>query len=241
MGCGSNQEKGYKNKNDNRRFACPSDKGIKVPSHPSSNIKEQEKSPSRNTQEAKHIDNNQLIAFSRGSDTVVVPGIDESWYRNGECQNRCPSSTHTDNHHIEDKELKEYECKPVATFQGTKLVEELWRRCQQKQENESWHNLHHKLLVSYLTEWATTDRLEQPTAQHKETRQTEENKHRIIAHSGISQAEMANMCKNYEDHCESSHRIDICYSLLLHLRLQKYRKKTELLDIPTENVIFAQK
>ena len=120
-------------------------------------------------------------------------------------------------------------------------MEEFWRWCQKKQENESRHNLYHKLLVSNLTEWTTTDRLEQPTAQHKETRQTEENKNAVISHSGISQAEMAHMRKNHENHCESSHRIDICYSLLLHLRLQKYRKKTELLDIPTENVIFAQK
>ena len=57
---------------------------------------------------------------------------------------------------------------------------------------------------------------EQPAAQHEETRKTEEDKDRIIAHSGISQAEMTDMCKNHENHRESSHRIDVCNPLFRH-------------------------
>ena len=56
----------------------------------------------------------------------------------------------------------------------------------------------------------------QPAAQHKETRKAEEDKYCIIAHSGISQTEMTDMCKDDEDHCKPSHRIDVCYPLFRH-------------------------
>ena len=57
---------------------------------------------------------------------------------------------------------------------------------------------------------------EQPAAQHEETRKTEEDENRVIAHSGVSQAEMTDMSKNHENHRKSPHRIDVCYSLFRH-------------------------
>jgi hypothetical protein len=57
---------------------------------------------------------------------------------------------------------------------------------------------------------------EQPATQHEETRKTEEDENRVIAHSGVSQAEMTDMRKNHENHRESPHRIDVCYSLFRH-------------------------
>ena len=66
-------------------------------------------------------------------------------------------------------------------------------------------------------------RLKQPSTNHKETRQTEEDKHRITTHSRISQTEMANMRKNNENHSKSSHRINVFYPMLTHFA----RKSTE--------------
>ena len=59
-------------------------------------------------------------------------------------------------------------------------------------------------------------RFKQPATQHKKARKTEEDQNRIITHSGISKAEMTDMCKNHENHGESPHRIDVFYPLFAH-------------------------
>ena len=75
-----------------------------------------------------------------------------------------------------------------------------------------------------LFERTLSYRLEQPSANHKKTWQTKENKHRIIAHSRITQTEMAHMRKHYENHRKSSHRINVFNSLFCHI-LCKITKK----------------
>ena len=78
-------------------------------------------------------------------------------------------------------------------------------------------------MFGYLPERALGNWFEQPTANHKETRQSEEDKHGIIPHPWIPQTEMTNMRKHHENHCKSSHRINVFYPLLSHFA----RKSTE--------------
>lgn len=106
MRCGSDKEKDYGDKKNNRRFTRPSDKGLKMPSHPSSDIKEQKQSPRGNTQEAKHIENQRLIAYSRRAKAVVISGIEEGGDCDGNSQNRGPDLTCPFNQDIKDKKLK---------------------------------------------------------------------------------------------------------------------------------------
>ena len=71
-------------------------------------------------------------------------------------------------------------------------------------------------MFSNLFERTLGYRLEQPSANHKKTWQTKENKHRIIAHSRITQTEMTHMCKYNENHRKSSHRINVFNPLFCH-------------------------
>ena len=71
-------------------------------------------------------------------------------------------------------------------------------------------------------------RFEQPATQHEKTRKTEEDKNSIIAHSVISKTEMADMRKHYENHGESSHRIDVFYPLLCHYGCKITEKSPKL-------------
>ena len=78
-------------------------------------------------------------------------------------------------------------------------------------------------MLSNLLERTLRYRFKQPSTNHKETRQTEEYKHSITAHSRITQTEMANMRKHNENHSKSSHHINVFYPLLTHFA----RKSTE--------------
>ena len=78
-------------------------------------------------------------------------------------------------------------------------------------------------MLSNLFERTLRYRFKQPSTNPKETWQTEEYKHRITSHPGITQTEMAHMCKHNENHSKSSHRINVFYPLLTHFA----RKSTE--------------
>ena len=95
-------------------------------------------------------------------------------------------------------------------------MKEFWRRSQYQQENESWQQLNHRLMSGNGLDRVQGNRREKPATQHKEARKTEEDKNRIIAHPGITETEMTDMRKDDENHCESSHRIDVCYPLFRH-------------------------
>ena len=84
-------------------------------------------------------------------------------------------------------------------------------------------------------------RFEQPTTQHEKTRQTEENKNRIITHPGISKAEMADMRKNHENHRESSHRIDVFYPLLTHYGCKITEKSPKLWSLSQKILTLHKK
>ena len=71
-------------------------------------------------------------------------------------------------------------------------------------------------------------RFKQPTADKEKARQAKKDKHGIIAHSIITQAEMTDMRKNHENHRESSHGINISYSLVhtfAKVRLKEEKNK----------------
>ena len=61
-----------------------------------------------------------------------------------------------------------------------------------------------------------SNRLKQPTTQHKEAWQTEKKESPIKTQQGIPQAEMTDMRIYHENHRESSHRIDVFYPLFCH-------------------------
>ena len=116
-------------------------------------------------------------------------------------------------------------------------MEELWRRCQEEQEGEGGDNLNHEL----MGDGRPHSLIEQPPADKEETGQAEEEENGVEPHRRIAIAEMQDMRIDDENHRESSHRIDIGYTLRFHLALQKYRKKMEFLANSTENVTFAEK
>ena len=97
-------------------------------------------------------------------------------------------------------------------------MKEFWWRRQQKQEDKSGHQLNHSLMLYNLLERTHSYRFEQPSTNHKKTRQSEEDKYRIIPHPRIAQTEMTDMCKHHENHCKPSHCIDIFYPLFCHFQ-----------------------
>ena len=95
-------------------------------------------------------------------------------------------------------------------------MEEFWRRGQQQQKNKGWQQLHHRLMANHFFEGPMGDGLEQPATNHKETRQSEEVKHTIESHQRTIHTEITDMSIEYENHCKSSHRIDVFYPLFRH-------------------------
>lgn len=95
-------------------------------------------------------------------------------------------------------------------------MEELRRRCQQKQEYKSRYDLYHKLLTGDLKERATTDRFKQPSANQKETRQAKQEEDGIKSQQRVTKTKMANMRIYYENHSKSSHRINVLYPVRRH-------------------------
>ena len=77
------------------------------------------------------------------------------------------------NEHIKYKELKEHKRKPIAAFQSTQLMEELRRRRQKQEEDESWHQLNHCLMPGNSLKGLSGYWFEQPATQHEKTRKTE--------------------------------------------------------------------
>ena len=96
-------------------------------------------------------------------------------------------------------------------------MEELRWRCQQQEEDERRHDLHHELMTNDGLERAPANRLEQPPTDKEEARQTKQEKNAIVSYEGVSQTEMANMGIDDENHRESPHSVNIGYaSLLVH-------------------------
>ena len=106
-------------------------------------------------------------------------------------------------------------------------MKEQGRRSQQKQEDKRRDDLNHELFADYRRKRSRGNRLKQPATQHKETRQTKQNKHRIIAHPRIVQTEMADMRKHHENHRESPHRIDILNSFSGHIFCKSTEKSLD--------------
>ena len=95
-------------------------------------------------------------------------------------------------------------------------MEELWRRSQKQKKDKSRQQLNHRLVTNDLLERTTGYRFEQPTANHKEARQSEEVEDAIISHQRGIHAEITDMSIDYENHRKSSHCVNICYTLLCH-------------------------
>ena len=159
---------------------------------------------------------------------MIITGTTEGTDCNHQRHPGSPLFPQSDYQHIQDKELKEHKGKPIASFQGPQLMEKERRRCQKKQEDKRRQQLHHHLMPGNSLERPLRNRFKQPTADKEEARQTKKDKHGIIAHPIITQAEMTDMCEYHEDHCESPHGINISYSLahtFAKVRLKQEKNK----------------
>ena len=92
-------------------------------------------------------------------------------------------------------------------------MEKEWRGSQKKQEDKCRHQLYHHLMPGYCLERALGNRFKQPTTDKEKTWQAKKDKHRIIPHPVITQAEMTDMREYHEYHRESPHGVNISYSL----------------------------
>ena len=107
-------------------------------------------------------------------------------------------------------------------------MEKEWRGSQKKQKDKRRHQLYHHLMLGYCLERVLSNRFKQPTADKEKTRQAKKDKHGIIAHSIITQAELTDMRKNHEYDRESPHGINISYSLVhtfAKVRLKQEKNK----------------
>ena len=154
---------------------------------------------------------------------VVISGTAKSRQSDNQDYPRSPPGAKTCYQQIDYEELKQYECEPVAAFQGAQLMEELWRGSQKQEEDKGGQQLDHRLMTNHFPERPSGDRLEQPAANHEETGQAKEVEDTIEPHKRTIQAEIADMGINHEDHRKSSHRIDVFYPLFSHstAKLQK--------------------
>ena len=149
---GSNQEKSQRNEQKNNRFIRPPNKLIEMSTHPGSDIEKQEKSPSGNAQKTRELYRIQLPSYSRRTDAIIIPGIDKATHRDCQRHQERPFPTNADDDHIEDEILKKRKSEPISALQGAQLMEELWRRSQQKQEDKRWYDLHHELMANIFQE-----------------------------------------------------------------------------------------
>jgi len=78
--------------------------------------------------------------------------------------------------------------------------------------------------------------IKQPTADKEETRQTEQEKHIIIAHPLVAQTHATYMREDNKNHGESSHRINVFYSLFTHSGC-KYTEKSPKLWSFTQKIL----
>lgn len=81
--------------------------------------------------------------------------------------------------------------------------------------------------------------VKQPTTDKKETRQTEQKEHIIIAHRHISQTHTTDMREYHENHGESPHRIDVFYPLFTHYGC-KFTEKSPKLWSFTQKILTLQ-
>ena len=154
---------------------------------------------------------------------IVISGTAKSRRSDDQDYPRSPPGSKTCYQQINYEELKQYEREPVAAFQGTQLMEELWRGSQKQEEDKGGQQLDHRLMTNHFPERPSGDRLEQPAANHEETGQAKEVEDTVKPHQRAIQAEIADMGINHENHGESPHRINVFYSLLSHstAKLQK--------------------
>lgn len=147
MRCGGHSKEYKCHRHPDYRLTGPTDKLIKSPPHPCADVEKQEVAPQGNTHEAKGIDHQHPASHCRGMNIVVIARIDKGRQSNSQRQPWSPPLTRPYNQHIEDEELKEHECEPIASLQRPQLLEELWRRCQQQQEDKRGQDLHHELMA----------------------------------------------------------------------------------------------
>ena len=154
---------------------------------------------------------------------VVISGTAKSRQSDGQDDPRSPLGPKTCYQQINHKELKQYEREPVAAFQGTQLMEELWRWSQKQKKDKGGKQLDHRLMTYHFPERPSGDRFEQPAANHEETGQAKEVEDTVKPHQRAVQAEIADMSIDHENHRESPHRVNVFYPLLCHstAKLQK--------------------
>ena len=156
---------------------------------------------------------------------VVISGTAKSRQSDDQDYPGSPPGAKTCYQQIDYEELKQYECEPVAAFQGAQLMKELRRGSQKQEKEKSGQQLNHRLMTNHFPERPFGDRLEQPAANHEETGQAKEVEDTIEPHKRTIQAEIADMGINHEDHRKSSHRINICYPLLCHINCKSTEKR----------------
>ena len=100
----------------------------------------------------------------------------------------------------------------------------------QGKEDDGRYYLNHELMANDLSDCERIPYspyfIEQPTADKKETRQTQQEQHLVECHIIITETEHTDMRINYENHGKSSHRINILYPILSHsnAKIQKNSK-----------------
>ena len=157
-----------------------------------------------------------MIIIGRREKAAVKDVVTESREGQDDRQQRPPLPASTDGQHVEQEELEQGKRKPIATLGCAKPTKEQRWRCQQQQEDERRHYLHHKLLAGHTPKRLSRRPFKQPSANKEEAGQSEHEEHIVVTHLGIAQTEATDMRIDHKNHRESPHGINVFYALATH-------------------------